>query len=92
MGRKKQIRQSLLRKFHITYEKVRWNSSVRLPETTIVGRYCSIAHNVHIIEVDHPLDRFTSSLVTYQNNYWEFKFSQPFNNLKKQCVLVMTYG
>lgn len=119
MGRKKQIRQSLLRKFHITYEKVRWNSSVRLPdttiniepftvfpkgyrlwsmgsfsysnselpETTIVGRYCSIAHNVHIIEVDHPLDRFTSSLVTYQNNYWEFKFSQPFDNSKKPVCI-----
>jgi acetyltransferase-like isoleucine patch superfamily enzyme len=31
----------------------------------IVGRYCSIAHNVRIMAPDHPLDRFTTNSITY---------------------------
>lgn len=119
MARKKQVRQNIFKKYQIKYDKVRWNSSIRLPdetvyieqftvfpkgyrlwtmgsysysnselpETTIVGRYCSIAHNVQVMEVDHPLTRFTSSLVTYQNDYWSFPFEKPFDNTKKPVCI-----
>ncbi|MFR3687688.1 MAG: CatB-related O-acetyltransferase [Enterococcus sp.] len=39
-----------------------------LPINTIVGRYCSIATNVTRIEAGHPLDRFTTSNITYVKN------------------------
>lgn len=39
-----------------------------LPVNTIVGRYCSIAPNVTRIEAGHPLDRFTTSNITYVEN------------------------
>ncbi len=119
MTRKKQVRRKVFKKFQIKYDKVRWNSSVRLPdnpiyiepftvfpkgyrlwsmgsfsysnselpETTIVGRYCSIAHDVQVIEVDHPLTRFSTSLITYQNDYWIFPFSKPFDNFKKPVII-----
>uniref|UniRef100_UPI0029823764 CatB-related O-acetyltransferase n=1 Tax=Photobacterium leiognathi TaxID=553611 RepID=UPI0029823764 len=40
-----------------------------LSETSSIGRYCSIARNVQIMGDDHPLDRFTTSIVTYNNKY-----------------------
>lgn len=39
-----------------------------LPINTIIGRYCSIANNVTRIQGNHPLNRFTTSNVTYVNN------------------------
>ena len=36
-----------------------------LPINTVVGRYCSIGSNVTALRVDHPLDRLTTSTVTY---------------------------
>lgn len=39
-----------------------------LPVNTIVGRYCSIAPNVTRMEAGHPLDRFTTSNITYVKN------------------------
>nr|WP_240839058.1 CatB-related O-acetyltransferase [Macrococcus sp. PK] len=38
----------------------------QLPINTIVGRYCSIANNVQRMGVNHPLDQFTTSSLTYQ--------------------------
>lgn len=40
-----------------------------LSETSSIGRYCSIACNVHIMGDEHPLDRFTTSIVTYSKKY-----------------------
>jgi len=51
-----------------------------LPINTIVGRYCSIAPNVTRIEAGHPLDRFTTSNITYvQNNVALNQFSKDQN-------------
>lgn len=39
-----------------------------LARNTIVGRYCSIGKNVTIMGFQHPLDRFTTSTITYSNS------------------------
>ncbi|WP_269374140.1 CatB-related O-acetyltransferase [Shewanella colwelliana] len=39
-----------------------------LPQNTIVGRYCSIARNVTSLGFQHPLERFSTSSVTYSND------------------------
>ncbi len=36
-----------------------------LPENTVVGRYCSIAAGVKVLGSQHPIERFTTSTVTY---------------------------
>lgn len=52
-----------------------------LPMNTIVGRYSSIATNVSRIEASHPLDRFTTSNLTYvENNIALNQFSQEQQN------------
>ena len=38
-----------------------------LPRDTIVGRYCSISFNVTVMGDNHPIDRFTTSTITYGN-------------------------
>lgn len=43
-------------------------SHSRLTETTTVGRYCSIAPNFKIMGVQHPVDRFTTSNISYSKN------------------------
>lgn len=51
-----------------------------LPLNTIVGRYCSIANNVTRIQRGHPLDRFTTSNITYvKNNIALNQFSEDQN-------------
>lgn len=40
-----------------------------LPADTIVGRYCSIAENVRPMGHQHPLTRFTTSVVSYENRW-----------------------
>ncbi|MDT2521737.1 CatB-related O-acetyltransferase [Enterococcus raffinosus] len=53
-----------------------------LPVNTIVGRYCSIAPNVTRIEAGHPLDRFTTSNITYvKNNIALNQFSKEQNKI-----------
>lgn len=42
-------------------------SASELARNTVVGRYCSIGANVSIMGYQHPLDRFTTSTVTYSN-------------------------
>ena len=36
-----------------------------LPMDTIMGRYCSIATNVSAMGVNHPLDRISTSIFSY---------------------------
>ncbi|RPF56710.1 CatB-related O-acetyltransferase [Abyssicoccus albus] len=38
-----------------------------LPLNTIVGRYTSIAHSVSRMGINHPIDRFSSSSITYES-------------------------
>lgn len=40
-----------------------------LSQTSTVGRYCSIARNVTIMENNHPLDRYTTSPITYASKF-----------------------
>ncbi|HIF9188418.1 CatB-related O-acetyltransferase [Photobacterium damselae] len=40
-------------------------SHSQLPINISVGRYCSIANNVKTMGVNHPLQRFTTSSITY---------------------------
>lgn len=51
-----------------------------LERTTIVGRYCSIAEGVTVLGYQHPLNRFTTSTITYSND--EFLLSR----LKKDSL------
>ncbi|KAB0482977.1 CatB-related O-acetyltransferase [Vibrio chagasii] len=46
-----------------------------LPRDTIVGRYCSISFNVAVMGDNHPIDRFTTSTVTYSNE--QFNLPSP---------------
>ncbi|MDF8367415.1 CatB-related O-acetyltransferase [Weissella paramesenteroides] len=43
-------------------------SSSRLPANTIVGRYSSIATGVSRMGAAHPIDRFTTSNITYEQS------------------------
>jgi virginiamycin A acetyltransferase len=40
-----------------------------LPEHTIVGRYCSIASGVTVMGEKHPIERFSSSAITYNPGF-----------------------
>lgn len=40
-----------------------------LPADSIVGRYCSIAGGLKVIGTEHPLHRFTTSPLTYENEF-----------------------
>lgn len=39
------------------------------PVGTTIGRYCSIAENVRPLGDQHPLSRFTTSVITYENRW-----------------------
>ncbi|MEH0873200.1 CatB-related O-acetyltransferase [Pectobacterium cacticida] len=40
-----------------------------LPNGVSIGRYCSIAHRVRIMGGQHPIHRFTTSIVTYREEF-----------------------
>lgn len=40
-----------------------------LPEDTVVGRYCSIATGVVVMGEKHPIERFSSSAITYNPTF-----------------------
>ncbi|RDV26579.1 antibiotic acetyltransferase [Alteromonas aestuariivivens] len=40
-----------------------------LPEHTVVGRYCSIASGVSVMGEKHPIERFSSSAITYNPTF-----------------------
>lgn len=44
-------------------------SASYLPNNFVVGRYCSIAPNVKVMGTQHPLDRFTTSPLTYDSRF-----------------------
>ncbi|EBF5204810.1 CatB-related O-acetyltransferase [Listeria monocytogenes] len=47
-----------------------FSSSVSsLPINTVVGRYCSLAHNIQRLGGNHPTDRFTTSMLTYSKTF-----------------------
>lgn len=48
------------------------SSNSTLPINTVVGRYSSIAHNVTRMFGNHPVDRFTTSMLTYDPNIVAF--------------------
>ncbi|MDR1216086.1 MAG: CatB-related O-acetyltransferase [Treponema sp.] len=48
-------------------------SWVGFPATMVIGRYCSIAGGVGIMSVQHPLERFTTSSITYDRHLPPFK-------------------
>ncbi|WP_322784264.1 CatB-related O-acetyltransferase [Photobacterium obscurum] len=48
-------------------------SSSSLPLTCKVGRYCSIATGVKALGVQHPIERFTTSSITYDKKIFGLK-------------------
>lgn len=48
------------------------SSNSELPINTVIGRYSSIAHNVKRMHGGHPLERFTTSMLTYDRNVHAF--------------------
>ena len=40
-----------------------------LPADCLVGRYCSIANNVSVFGYKHPIERFTTSIISYNNDF-----------------------
>ena len=48
------------------------SSNSQLPINTIVGRYSSIAHNVQRMSGSHPINRFTTSMLTYDSKVCAF--------------------
>lgn len=72
-------------------------SRSNLPVDTIVGRYTSIAPGVSRMGPNHPLDRFTTSQVTYEtknislNTYkekWGNQFETAPNQLRRQPIVI----
>lgn len=61
-------------------------SRSQLPVNTIVGRYSSIASNVTRMGVNHPIDRFTATNLTYENNSIAINAYKADNNLTFQGV------
>lgn len=66
-----------------------WNSNIlysmgsfsysrgSLPRNTLIGRYTSIANNVRVMGFQHPLDRFTTSGISYTSHH-------PFSSVSSQ--------
>ncbi|MEH7653397.1 CatB-related O-acetyltransferase [Bacillus safensis] len=48
------------------------SSNSTLPINTIVGRYSSLAHNIDRLSGNHPTNRFTTSMLTYDKNVRAF--------------------
>ncbi|MEH7230066.1 CatB-related O-acetyltransferase [Bacillus safensis] len=48
------------------------SSNSALPINTIVGRYSSLAHNIDRLFGNHPTNRFTTSMLTYDNKVTAF--------------------
>lgn len=48
------------------------SSNSDMPINTVVGRYSSIAHNVQRMHGNHPAERFTTSMLTYDKNVIAF--------------------
>lgn len=48
------------------------SSNSDMPINTIVGRYSSIAHNVQRMHGNHPAERFTTSMLTYDKKVIAF--------------------
>lgn len=46
-----------------------------LPMDTTMGRYCSLATNITAMGVNHPQDRISTSLFSYDKNFSIFKYS-----------------
>ncbi|GLT20549.1 hexapeptide transferase [Vibrio zhanjiangensis] len=42
-----------------------------LPLDTKVGRYCSLAHGISFMGVQHPIERFTTSPITYEKSFYD---------------------
>ena len=40
-----------------------------LPSGVSIGRYCSIGARVRVLGPDHPVERFTTSSITYDSNF-----------------------
>lgn len=52
------------------------------PINTVIGRYCSIAKNVKIMGVNHPLNRISTSSFTYDDNFLIFKDNKKDSNFR----------
>lgn len=72
-------------------------SRSNLPVDTIVGRYSSIAPGVTRMGPNHPLDRFSTSQITYEtknislNTYkekWRNQFETVPNQLRRQPIVI----
>ncbi|MDW4461118.1 hypothetical protein QI042_11890 [Staphylococcus saprophyticus] len=48
------------------------STNSQLPANTIVGRYSSIAAQVRRMAGNHPMERFTTSMLTYSKNTCAF--------------------
>ncbi|EKO3980632.1 CatB-related O-acetyltransferase, partial [Vibrio fluvialis] len=57
-------------------------SHANLPANTIVGRFCSIANSVSVMGINHPMDRFSTSSITYDDSFAIFGDFFKSNNLK----------
>ncbi|WP_086981674.1 CatB-related O-acetyltransferase [Vibrio aphrogenes] len=58
-----------------------------LSENTVIGRYCSIAKGVNIMGDDHPLDRYTTSRVTYGQEYLDIMPITQFTSKEKLVTI-----
>lgn len=57
-----------------------------LPANSVVGRYSSIAHNVVRMYGNHPVDRFTTSMLTYDSKVTAFNDYLTDNNASVDFV------
>ncbi len=50
MARKKQVRQNTFKKYQIKYDKVRWNSSIRLPDEPVYRAIYSVSKRISALD------------------------------------------
>lgn len=65
------------------------STNSQLPINTVVGRYSSIAHNVHRMYGSHPTTRFTTSMLTYDSRVNAFN---DYLNSKDKIVSHIPHG
>lgn len=62
------------------------SSNSDMPVNTVVGRYSSIAHNVQRMHGNHPSERFTTSMLTYDKNVVAFNDYLATKNIETDFV------
>ena len=86
-----QLKSKTLRKYHKSRNKVDvglfsygscFDASFNVGGTVSIGRYCSIASDVHYFGANHPIDSFSSSAVFYNKKFSKLNVE----DIQRECL------